>query len=424
MSIIIEKPKSRIDDQELRENLKTFIKDKNLNKILLLPPDMTRLHSYAGRITALLFELLNDRCDIDIMPALGTHDPMTKEECEAFFGPLVPYDNIIPHRWKTDITKIGTVPASYVKEMSEGLLDEPIDIEINKKLLDPDYDLILSIGQVIPHEVVGMANYSKNIFVGCGGQTAINKSHFLGAVYGLEKLMGKDHSPVRKIFDYAEEHFIQKIPLQYILTVTTVNQEDVNLEGLYIGRDRQLFEKAVSLSQQRNFNLLDKSPEKVVVYLDEREFKSTWLGNKSIYRTRMAIRDGGDLIILAPGVRKFGEDLEIDQLLRKYGYVGRDKILQLYYENEDLQANPSAAAHLIHGSSDSRFRITYAVRHLSRDEIEKAGYLYADLDETLQRYNPRTLKQGYNRMPDGEEIYYISNPAVGLWASRDRIIED
>ena len=424
MSIIIEKPKSRIDDQELRENLKTFIKDKNLNKILLLPPDMTRLHSYAGRITALLFELLNDRCDIDIMPALGTHDPMTKEECEAFFGPLVPYDNIIPHRWKTDITKIGTVPASYVKEMSEGLLDEPIDIEINKKLLDPDYDLILSIGQVIPHEVVGMANYSKNIFVGCGGQTAINKSHFLGAVYGLEKLMGKDHSPVRKIFDYAEEHFIQKIPLQYILTVTTVNQEDVNLEGLYIGRDRQLFEKAVSLSQQRNFNLLDKSPEKVVVYLDEREFKSTWLGNKSIYRTRMAIRDGGDLIILAPGVRKFGEDLEIDQLLRKYGYVGRDKILQLYYENEYLQANPSAAAHLIHGSSDSRFRITYAVRHLSRDEIEKAGYLYADLDETLQRYNPRTLKQGYNRMPDGEEIYYISNPAVGLWASRDRIIED
>ncbi len=424
MSIMIEKPELKINDQELRAALKTFIEGKNLNKILLLPPDMTRLHSYAGRITAILYELLHDHCDIDIMPALGTHDPMSEEECKEFFGPHVPYNTIIPHRWKTDITKIGTIPAAYVNDISEGLLDEPIDIEINKILLDPAYDLILSIGQVIPHEVVGMANYSKNIFVGCGGQTAINKSHFLGAVYGLEKLMGKDHSPVRKIFDYAEEHFIQDMPLQYILTVTTVDQEDVHLEGLYIGRDRHLFEKAIVLSQHRNFNLLDQSPQKVVVYLDEREFKSTWLGNKAIYRTRMAIKDAGDLIILAPGVRKFGEDLEIDQLLRKYGYVGRDKILQLYYENEDLQANPSAAAHLIHGSSDSRFNITYAVRHLSRKEIESAGYIYADLDDMLQRYNPKSLKQGTNILPDGEEIYFISNPAVGLWASRDRIIED
>ena len=424
MSFYLEKTESRITDETLKQSLIEFLKGKNLKRVLLLPPDMTRLHSYAGKITALLYDMLHHTCKVDILPALGTHDAMTKEECATFFGEQVPYEVVIPHRWKTDIQKIGTVPADYIRDISGGLLDEPIEIEINRRLLDPTYDLILSIGQVIPHEVVGMANYSKNVFVGCGGQTAINKSHFLGAVYGLEKLMGKDHSPVRKVFDYAEQHFIKDLPLQYILTVTTVKDEDVRLEGLYMGRERSLFEKAVALSQRRNFKLLDKSPRKMVVYLDEREFKSTWLGNKSIYRTRMAIADDGDLIILAPGVRKFGEDLEIDQLLRKYGYVGREKILQLFKENEDLRANPSAAAHLIHGSSDGRFRITYAVNHLSQEEIEQAGYTYASLADVQNKYNPAQLKQGYNQMPDGEEIYFIGNPAIGLWASRDRILEE
>ena len=423
-SITIERPNDHIPDEQLIHALRETITGQQLNKVLLLPPDMTRLHSYAGKITALYYQLLQDSCQVDIMPALGTHDAMTPEECTEFFGPDIPYQSIFPHRWKSDIVKVGQVPADFIRTVSEGLLDEAIDIEINQRLLDPQYDLIISIGQVIPHEVVGMANYSKNILIGCGGQTAINRSHFLGAVYGLEKLMGRDHSPVRQVLDYAEEHFLKDLPLQYVLTVTTVINETVHLEGLYIGRERHLFEKAVALSQKRNFNLLDKAPQKMIVYLDPREFKSTWLGNKSVYRTRMAIADGGELIILAPGVRKFGEDLEIDLLLRKYGYVGRDKILLLYQQNKDLRENPSAAAHLIHGSSDGRFKITYAVTHLSRSEIENAGYAYCDLNEMLTRYSPEKLAEGFNLMPDGEEVYYISNPAVGLWASRDRIQQD
>ncbi len=407
-----------ISDEILVESLKKSIEGRKLTKVLLLPPDLTRLHSYAGKITALYYNMLKDKCQVDIMPALGTHEAMTEEECLEFFGPDVPYSAVITHNWRTDIVKIGTVPSEFVKEVSEGLIDYSIDAEVNKRLADKTYDLIISIGQVVPHEVVGMANYTKNVLVGCGGKTMINRSHFLGAVYGMERMMGRDHSPVRKVFDYAEERFLKDIPLMYVLTVTTVNEGNVLLEGLFIGRERRLFEEAVELSQSKNLIFMEKPIRKVVVFLDEREFKSTWLGNKAVYRTRMAIADGGELIILAPGVRRFGEDEVIDKLIRKYGYVGRIKVLEQYKANEDLKENLSAAAHLIHGSSDGRFGITYAPGKISREEIEGVNFKYMPLDKALEKYNPEKLKDGFNTLDDGEEIFFISNPAIGLWASK------
>lgn len=361
-----------LNDSQIRTALEQSLTDVRLNlkKVLLLPPDFTRFHSNAGRITWHLWDMLKNYCEVDIMPALGTHVPVTESEWKAMFGDI-PFDRMIVHNWRTDVVKVGTVPGEYVSEISEGLVSDPIDVEVNKRLLDPSYDLILSIGQVVPHEVVGMANRNKNIFVGCGGSSMINSSHMLGAFYGLERIMGKDHTPVRNVFDYAEEHFLQNIPLSYILTVTTAPGGNIHTHGLFIGRERKYFEEAVKLAQQKNLIFVDRTFKKVVVLLDEKEFKSTWLGNKSVYRTRMAIADGGELIVLAPGVDKFGEDASIDKLIRKYGYCGRENILRLVKENDDLKQNLSAAAHLIHGSGDGRFSITTA-RSTSRRKRSRA----------------------------------------------------
>ncbi len=403
-----------ISDEELINALKTAVEGRNLKKVLLLPPDYTRMYSGAGKITAAYYDMLKDSCQVDIMPALGTHEPMTREECLAFFGEGVPFERILVHNWRTDVKKIGEVPSEFVSEVSEGLVNEKIDVEVNRRLLDKSYDLIISIGQVVPHEVVGMANYSKNIFVGCGGSNMINSSHMLGAFYGMERIMGKDFSPVRKVFDYAHENFLKDIPLLFVLTVTTNKGDDTYIHGLYIGEKRDVFEEAVKLSQQINLIHVEKPFKKVVVYLDPREFKSTWLGNKSVYRTRMAIEDGGDLIVLAPGVKKFGEDDENDRLIRKYGYAGREKVLELVEKNEDLKANLSVAAHLIHGSSDGRFNITYCTEQLSGEEIRGVCFGYAPYEEMAKKYDPAVLTDGYHTV-DGEEIFYISNPALGLW---------
>ena len=405
-----------IPEGVLKDALKKSLEGRNLKKVLILPPDFTRMYSGAGKITAIYYELLKDTCQVDIMPALGTHVPMTQEEWVAFFGEGVPFDRMLVHNWRTDVVKIGEVPASYVSEVSEGLVNTGVEVEVNKAIMDPSYDLILSVGQVVPHEVVGMANYSKNVFVGCGGSSMINSSHMLGAFYGMERIMGKDFSPVRKVFDYAQENFLKDVPLLYVLTTTTNKGDEVTIHGLYIEKDRTGFEAAVKKSQEINLTHMKKRLDKVVVYLDPREFKSTWLGNKAIYRTRMAIADGGELIVLAPAVGHFGEDAENDKLIRKYGYVGRENVLKLVDapENQDLRDNLSVAAHLIHGSSDGRFSITYCAGKLTEEEVRGVAFNYAPYEEMVRKYDPAKLVDGFNTV-DGEEIFYISNPALGLW---------
>lgn len=388
-------------------------------KVLALPPDFTRFHSFAGTITEMAWEHYGDALT-DVLPALGTHFPMTDSEIGRMFG-KVPKDLFRVHDWRNDVATVGTVPSEYIQQVSEGKLDYTWPAQVNKLLANGGHDLILSIGQVVPHEVIGMANYNKNIFVGTGGSEGINKSHFIGAVYGMERIMGRAESPVRSVLNYASTHFTNHLPIVYIQTVVSKDDEGkLQIRGLYAGDDFECFRLASALSLEANFLMVDKPIKKAVVYLDPEEFKSTWLGNKSIYRTRMALADGADLIVLAPGLKEFGEDKEIDRLIRKYGYAGTPKTLEAVDKNQDLRDNLGAAAHLIHGSSEGRFTVTYCPGKLTREEIESVYFKYASLDEMVKRYNPEKLVDGFNTMPDGEEIFYISNPALGLWAHPDR----
>lgn len=409
-----------ITPDEVRSILNgVFDKMGRKKRVLAIPPDYTRLNSYAGPITEMVYDYFGTTLT-DVMPALGTHVPMTESQIHKMFG-HTPLSIFRAHDWRNDVVTIGEVPAEYVHKVSEGKLNYSWSAQVNKLLLDPSFDLILSIGQVVPHEVIGMANYNKNIFVGVGGSEGINKSHYLGATYGMERIMGRAESPVRDVLEYASTHFIKSLPIVYILTVLTKdNDGKMRLCGLFVGDDFECFHKAAELSLEVNFIMVEKPIKKCLVYLDPEEFKSTWLGNKSIYRTRMAIADDGELIVLAPALREFGEDKTIDTLIRKYGYSGTPNILKKVEDNKDLKENLSAAAHLIHGSSEGRFKITYCPGpDITRKEIEDVNYNWSSLDEMEQKYHPQDLIDGWNTMPDGEEIYYISNPALGLWAYKD-----
>lgn len=393
---------------------------KTFSKILLLPPDHTRLYSGAGRITAYLYQKLSPDMQVDVLPALGTHVPMDEEEIHLMFGDSIPLDRFIPHLWRDDLEVLGSVSGEYIKGISEGRVDYDMQVAVNKHVSSGGYDLILSIGQIVPHEVIGMANYTKNILIGTGGGDSIHKSHFLGAAYGMERIMGRIDTPVRKVLNKGFDDHLSHLPIHFILTVMEKVGAKVEMRGLYCGDDESIFREACQLSQKVNLDLLDKPIKKAVVYLDPREFKTTWLGNKAVYRTRMAMADDGELIILAPALKGFGEDVAIDGLIRKYGYVGTDKVLAAVKENQDLRDNLSAAAHLIHGSSDGRFSITYcAGPDVSKEEVEGVGFGYAPYEESIKTYNPETLKDGYNTV-DGEEIFYVSNPALGLWALKEQ----
>ncbi len=387
-------------------------------RVLAVPPDQTRFHSRAGELTQYTWEYYGDRLT-DVLPALGTHAAMSPEELTRMFG-SVPHSLFRAHNWRTDVETLGEVPAEFIEEVSEGKLHYSWPAQTNLLISRGGHDLVLSVGQVVPHEVIGMANYTKNILVGAGGTEGINRSHYLGAVYGMERIMGRAENPVRAVLNYAAERFLSNVPIVYVLTVVGRASDDrLAVRGLYIGDDPECFHLASDLSLKVNFEMLDAPIHKAVVYLEPHEFHSTWLGNKAVYRTRMALADGAELIALAPGVKEFGEDPTIDRLIRKYGYRGTPATLVAVKHNADLAADLSAAAHLIHGSSEGRFNITWCPGHLTREEIEGVGFGYGDLSSMLNRYNPEKLQHGYNQI-NGEDVFFIANPGLGLWAYRER----
>jgi nickel-dependent lactate racemase len=410
-----------LDSKDLEKGIGTVLEKLGIRKkVLVVPPDCTRFHSRAGELTSFIYKYYRDQLK-DILPALGTHSPMTEMQIAEMFM-RVPKSLFRVHDWRNDVVTAGTVPGEYVSAITNGALNYSWPAQLNKLVFNGGHDLILSVGQVVPHEVIGMANYNKNLFIGTGGSEGINKSHFIGAVYGMERIMGRADNPVRSLLNYASSNFTNHLPIVYILTVIG-RDENGNLvvRGLFAGDDEEVFKLAADLSLKVNFNVLDKPLKKVVVYLDPAEYKSTWLGNKSIYRTRMAMADEGELIVLAPGLKEFGEDKEIDRLIRKYGYRGTPATLKALKENRELNENLSAAAHMIHGSSEDRFSITYCPGHLTWEEIESVNFNYMDLKEALLKFNPKHLKDGVNRTEEGNEIFFISNPALGLWASRERM---
>ena len=402
--------------EEIARAVEESLAGRRVKRALLLPPDFTRFHSNAGLITQLYYKALTAAgAQVDVMPALGTHVPVTREQYAAMFGGL-PYEQMLVHNWRTDVARLGEVPGELISRLPGGLWSDPVEVEVNRRLLDPSYDLILSIGQVVPHEVIGMSNYTKNILVGLGGRPMINGTHMLGALCNLETIMGNTDTPVRAVFDYGEEHFLRDVPLAYILTVASEQEGRTALHGIFTGASRQVYEHAAALAKRRCITQVERRAKKVVAYLEPEEFSTTWVGNKAIYRTRMMIEDGGELLVIAPGIKGFGENPEVDGLIRRYGYKGTPYTMELM-ENGAFPGSAMVPAHMIHSSSEGRFTITYAVNpeYVSQDEIGRIGYEFMDVKDALARYPVLEMEDGWQEMEDGEEIYVVKAPALGLW---------
>lgn len=401
---------------EARERLRC-----KFRRVLLLPPDLTRAHSGSGWITETLYKLLPEPCDVHIIPTLGQHVPHTAAENRWMFG-SIPNDRIHVHDWRNGVTRLGVIPAEMVAETTGGHADWEIPVDLNSMLMKEPWDLIINIGHVVPHEVLGFANHNKNYFIGLGGKESICAAHLAAAVYGIESNLGSLITPLRACFNWAEEQFLNRLPDVY-LQIVMQRDEQAQLvhSGIYVGDDLETYLMAARRSRSQNITTLERPVKKVIAVMQADEFRTTWVANKAVYRTRMAMADEGELLVIAPGVERFGEQPEVDALIRKYGYCGTDRALELYRKNPDLQDLAHGAAHLIHGSSEGRFVIRYAPGGLTKSEIEGVHYQYADLREVGERYASETMKEGFNTLPDGEEVFFIRTPSTGLWTTRDRL---
>ena len=394
---------------------------KDPKRVLLLPPDITRGHSQAGAITEELYKIFSPTADVHVIPTLGQHVPHTPEQNRWMFG-SVPEERIHPHDWRNGVRQIGEIEAEFVKKITNGRADWAIPIELNTMVLDGKWDLIINVGHVVPHEVLGFANHNKNYFIGLGGKRAICASHLMAACCGIENNLGNLITPLRACYNEAEDRYLGHLPDCYLQVVMAYDDTGrLAHTGVYAGDDLETYLAAAKASRSQNITVLEKPLKKVVAVMQGDEFYSTWVANKAVYRTRMAMADGGELLIIAPGLKRFGEQPEVDAFIRKYGYVGTERVMAQHAASAEMQDLAHATAHLLHGSSEGRFTIRYAPGHLTRAEIEGVNFEYADFGETVKRYDPEKLKNGFNTMSDGEEIYFISTPSAGLWATAERL---
>lgn len=408
---------------ELTENLAWEAKKRICEKpkrVLLLPPDITRAHSGAGWITNALYHHFKKTADVHVIPTLGQHVPHTPEQNTWMFGDI-PEEAIHIHDWRNGVVTIGEVPASFVKEVSEGKADWPIPVSINRTLIEEPWDLIINVGHVVPHEVLGFANHNKNYFIGLGGKDMICASHMMAASCGIENNLGRLITPLRACYNKAEDEFLSDLPDVYLHVVMAYDDKGkLNHTGFYAGDDLSTYTSAAEASKRQNITITEPL-KKIVAVMQGDEFYSTWVANKAIYRTRMAMADGGELLIIAPGLKRFGEQPDVDELIRTFGYSGTENIMERYKSEPVLQDLTHGTAHLIHGSSEGRFKITYAPGHLSEEEIRSVGYGYMDLAEAQKKYDRSIMKNGLNTMPDGEDVYFISTPSAGLWSTKERM---
>lgn len=412
----IKREEGFIPNEDVLQLVKKHVADHDWKRVLLLPPDISRFHSGAGLITACYYgELTRNGASVKVMPALGTHLPMTEEQLREMFGDSIPMDAYLVHDFRNSIEAIGTVPGEFLNEVSEGLFKDDVTVSVNKELVSGKYDAILSIGQVVPHELAGMAGYTKNLLVGCGGGEMINVSHFLGVFHGRHRILGVELTPPRKLFDYAQKHMLDKLPITFVLTVMSQEEGRDVYKGVFISRERDAFEQAVALSQQVNITHVEKPVKKCVVWMDPHSYHSTWVGNKAIYRTQKMVEEDGEIIVIAPGVHTFGENDLADQAIRKYGYRPREEMLELYKTDPLLSSNMSLAGHLIRSVPSPKTKITYCTNKLTREEIEHANYCYMTVEEAMERYPCENWETGWKTLPNGEEIYFVRNAALGLW---------
>ncbi len=422
--------------------------------ILVIPPDISRLHSAAGELTARLYASWSPYATIKIMPALGTHRRMTPDELRSMFGPQIPLRDYLYHDWRWGVVRAHTLGARELVRLlgtdrneEDGESGESGDssvrlrgttrtgqlhVYINHHIMSRRYTRIVSIGQVAPHEVVGMSNHVKNLVIGCGGKQVIDFSHYYSAKIGMANLIGTPNTPIRTLLNAIYDASLAHLPVHFAMTVMTEELDGIfRPYALCIGDDTECFDAAAAASTEANIIPEPRCYDLVVAYLPRRQYRSLWLANKAIYRLSDIVATGGELLIIAPGVDRVAEDDAFgDLIVRHGGYMGSAAVERELNQSgrrrrgrHSLSANLAVAAHLIHGSPEERYKVTYATDSLSPELLQRLGYQHRTL-ASINAYRPFRRPVGGCTNALGRDYYYVYNPGFRLWrcSSPDRAL--
>src|SRR5437763_1940479 len=388
-------------------------------RVLAIIPDKTRddntdvLFPFAAEILA-----ARNIAQFDALVAQGTHMPMT--EAEKFLktglatGKSAPgLGQVYDHQWNVpeELVTIGELSAARVRELTGGLLDDAIPVNLNRLLSPGIYDTVLIFSATVPHEVAGFAGGAKYFFPGVAGPDLTHATHWLGALASIENVIGRVETVTRHMIEAAADFVAaQIITLNSVVTRDEHNR--LRTHALFAGDFREAFRRAAEVSRQVHIKYTGRKYQRVVALLDE-HYDELWVGGKASYKLGGIIEEGGELIIYAPHLRSISETH--GKLIEKYGYAPLDRVREMVALSTELQNNLAVAAHLAHvsyaGARDATGRV------VPRYQITMASALD---QETCQRVNLgfmdyRTFKrEDFENDPDtlvveraGRDLYLV-----------------
>ncbi|QDS97199.1 lactate racemase domain-containing protein [Adhaeretor mobilis] len=418
-----------LSDSEVFKKVDTLLSDLSpMRRVLLLAPDATRSSSFAGEIASYIYHKLIDRTDVHLTPTVGTHEPDEKDwrSIREMYRdiPESAY-KLHEHDEVAGLYDLGVLPDDEILRISGGEFAAPVPVQVNRNLVEGNYDQVFSIGQVVPHEVMGFANYDKNVFIGAGGKNFIDTSHWISALCGIDNVLGKIDSAPRQLLDAASA-LAKRDPrfpsVHYLLTVRGQSSAgDIGTHDFFCGTSKETFYRAAKLSLRENCHASNQPYQQVIVRLNEKKYRSFWLSNKAIYRTRRAIATGGTIHVIAPGLDRLGENEIQSKLIGKYGYCGTQGVKQILQIDPEMQANVGVAAHLIHGSTENRFHVRYYTHHSSellsacRFADGQLGYSLEDIETAHERFSELTVGESFNA---DQRRLVIDDPGLGLWITK------
>ncbi|MFL6276532.1 MAG: lactate racemase domain-containing protein [Blastocatellia bacterium] len=387
-------------------------------RVLILIPDRTRT-APIPQMFRLFHELLGARvAALDYLIALGTHQPMseaainqlvgvTAEERATVFAGV----GVFNHRWDVPetFTTLGEIPATEISEMTGGLLNQPVDVRLNKLIFD--YDQIIICGPTFPHEVVGFSGGNKYFFPGIGGSEVINFSHWLGALITSYEVIGTRYTPVRRVIDRAAAR-IDRPKLCFSLVV-----KGEQLAGLFIGSPEAAYEAAADLSAKLHIRWVERPFERVLSVMPEM-YADIWTAAKGMYKLEPVVADGGEIIIYAPHIDEVS--YTHGALLDRIGYHVRDYFLKQWPRFAHYPGG--VLAHSTHlrgtGTFDAetgieapRIRVTLATR-IPEERCRRLNLGYLDpAGINVEDWRGREA-EGRLLVPKAGEMLYRLKPAA------------
>ncbi len=374
-------------------------------RVLAVIPDKTRDDN-----TDLLFPMISEElaarraAAFDALVAQGTHPPMTDVEKRAKIGagsaamPLL--GEVFDHHWDrpSELLTLGTLSRAEISSLTGGLMAEDVPVQLNARLAQGRYDLILVVGAVVPHEVAGFAGGAKYFFPGVAGPELTHLTHWLGALATIERVIGRVETPTRHVIEAAAAKI--ETPVIGFTSVSTRSGAGLRTHALFTGGLRETVRQAAEVSARLHVRHTGRRFRRVIALLDE-HYDEMWVGGKASYKLGAIVEDGGELVIYAPQLK--GISTTHGRLIEKYGYAPLEQVREMVEGSDELRANLCVAAHLAHvsyagrvgadGRVEPRYRITLASSIPEQTcRRVKLGYApYQSIDIEAARRDPDTL---------------------------------